>query len=225
MFKAKQKSNLIIWLTVLVVGMMLFSFVGTAIAYFQIEKNITGTFKVGVVSADWYNGTTKLTAENPYQLCIDTQNAPLNKKLVAGDSAGAYVTKVDGSAGGDIRIQASSSSAGQYVRVKFSAMIAETDVSQYLTFSYIDDENDINFEFGTYDFWRDGEDGWYYFVDGDTNILSASNYVMLFNNIKLSGSFPGALRGKVIDITFTYETIQSANNAVGSVWGVDFLSV
>lgn len=96
--------------------------------------------------------------------------------------------------------------------------IEQEDVLSYLTFRYV--SSSTTYVFGSNTFWKSGGDGWYYYINANTkNVLNASSYSLVCNNIVLSGTYPTRLLGKTIRITFTYEALQSVNSPVESVWG------
>lgn len=339
MQKPKSQKMSLVAVALLAFVMIVFVGIGASYAYFQGSKLSEGQFKIGSVGAKWYNSGTALTNSNVYQLAGTTE-------LERGDTNGASLVKVDGSAGGDLRLVANSDSTGQYIRVKPQAFVgknlvdisnftdtvnnayyndvafdyvleagktytlsynynytstssdvmcsigcgttgyahdianknytansgkhtitfkptatnlshgnklyvrftrvytkhtatnlvsnvqleegatatayekhvAREDVLSYLTFRYV--SSSTTYVFGSNTFWKNGGDGWYYYINAGTkNVLNASNYSYVCNNIVLSGTYPTRLLGKTIRITFTYEALQSSNSPVASVWG------
>lgn len=101
---------------------------------------------------------------------------------------------------------------------EYEKHIEQEDVLSYLTFRYV--SSSTTYVFGSNTFWKSGGDGWYYYINSNTkNVLNASSYSLVCNNIVLSGTYPTRLLGKTIRITFTYEALQSVNSPVESVWG------
>lgn len=143
MYRLNHKRQSVLFMTFLVIGMVLFASIGATFAYFQIEKIVTGTFKIGSVGASWYNGSTLLTNSSSYELA-------LNRELTRGDTDGTYITNVAGTANGDINIKPVAGAESQYLRIKTSATIGKNlfDASKYgtksgdgITAEYLEDED------------------------------------------------------------------------------------
>ena len=127
MYNYFKKKTSILFMVSLLALIVLFGIVGSTLAYFQIEKTITGSYKIGNVTASWYNYTSALTDDNVYMLS--------NVNLKRGDANGASIQKTDGTAGGDLRIRAMDGSADQYVRVKPKASVSNNyfDISKVVS--------------------------------------------------------------------------------------------
>lgn len=361
MFKEKHKKQSMMFMALLIIGMILFATLGATFAYFHIEKSVSGTFKIGSVGANWFNGTDLLSDSTTYELA-------LNRELSRGDTAGTNITNVAGTANGDINIKSVAGAESQYLRFKakatigknlfdasnyttrtgngitvqyladedcfvlngtstatgkigdalsinlegevgsnytistiyvdgtvsntsstkyvspqfytksqlssssnswlgadlkttdnsstkslenkyiaefafyaitgvtlnnykvkvqleksstattYESYIEEEDVSSYLTFRYISGSN--TFVVGSDSFWKKGTDGYFYYINTFTNNqLQEGGMAYVFNNIVLSGEFPSAWLGRSMKIVFTFESLQSANKPVVSVWG------
>lgn len=214
MRQPKSKNKSLILIALLIAVMTIFAGAGITYAYFQGSKLNEGKVDVGKIGLEWRNGvSTTLSNSATYKL------AGTDGELERGNTDGTSLTAADGSAGGDLRLQASSAD-GQYVRVTFEAKAGETDVSSYITFRYVTSTSTS--VFGSDTFWKKGDDNWYYYVNTEAknkNVLAEGGYSILFNNIVLSGEFPTSLLGETITITFSYEAIQSTGIPVASVWG------
>ena len=208
----KKKASILFTIT-LISLIVLFSLVGSTLAYFQIETHISGQYKIGVVGATWYNNTTALTESTTYSL------SNLENKLKRGDTVGANLLKVDGTTGGDLRVRADDGSAGQYVRVKPTATIDGDDVTSYLTFNYIFNNNTN--QAGSGSFWPKDSAGWYYYL----NSIEDGGYAIFCNNIVLSASIPSKYTGKEMSITFEFESVQSANSPILDHWGEEVAEI
>lgn len=211
MRQPKSKNKSLILIALLIAVMTIFAGAGMTYAYFQGSKLNEGKVDVGKIGLEWRNGFTTLSKSTTYQL------AGTDGELERGNTDGTNLTAADGSAGGDLRLQASSTD-GQYVRVTFVAKVGETDVSSYITFRYVTSTSTS--VFGSDTFWKKGDNNWYYYVNtSSNNVLNSGGYSILCNNIVLSGEFPTSLLGETITITFSYEAIQSTGISVASVWG------
>lgn len=143
MFKEKHKRQSMMFMALLIIGMILFATVGATFAYFQVEKAISESFKIGSVGANWFNGTDLLTNSTTYELA-------LNRELSRGDTAGTYITNVAGTADGYINIRSADGAENQYLRFKAKATIGKNlfDASTYttrtangITIQYLEDED------------------------------------------------------------------------------------
>lgn len=213
--KASRKFN-IVFTTTLLIGVLLFAFVGATFAYFHIQKDVLGNFKIGLIDASWYNVDQIASEDTTYNL------AGIDGELIRGDSAGCNVLSQDGQTAGNIRIVVATNSADLYIRIKPYAYVLddeeEIDVTSYLTFRYIDGSDE--YVFGDSSLW--GQDsGWYYYK----NALSASGGVLICNNVVLAGTYPTAYTGIDMYITFTFEALQVANSPVATVWGATAASI
>jgi len=207
-YKHNFKKASILFIISVVLAIVLFCFVGSALAYFQIETLISGQYKIGSLGASWYNGATQLTEDAEFTLT--------DIRLKRGNPDGTYIKKINGDEGGVINIRGDADSADQYVRVKATATVDGDDVTEYLTFKYIDNDQDIDYVIGE-DVWPLGDDGWYYYSD---DLVRAEEFVAFCNNIVLSKDYPAEYTNKEMTITFEFETLQYANNPL-DVWGDD----
>lgn len=214
MRQPKSRNKSLILIALLIAVMTIFAGVGMTYAYFQGSKLKDGEVNVGNVGIKWYNGLNMLSNSTKYQL------AGVNE-LERGNTDGTSLLQTDGTSGGDLRLQADSGAEAQYVRVKYEAKVGDVDVSSYLSFRYVASSSIL--VFGSNTFWKKGNDNYYYYVDksGKGATMKNGNFSILFNNIVLSGEYPTSLLGETITITFTYETVQSANISIASVWGED----
>ncbi len=214
MRQPKSRNKSLILIALLIAVMTIFAGAGMTYAYFQGSKLKDGEVNVGNVGIKWYNGLNVLSNSTIYQL------AGVNE-LERGNTDGTSLLQTDGTSGGDLRLQADSGAEAQYVRVKYEAKVGDVDVSSYLSFRYVASSS-ISV-FGSNTFWKKGNDNYYYYVDksGKGATMKNGNFSILFNNIVLSGAYPTSLLGETITIAFTYETVQSANISIASVWGED----
>ena len=207
--KADKKFN-ITFLTTMLIGILLFACVGATYAYFHIQKDVLGNFKIGNIDATWYNVGDLASEDNVYNL------AGVDGELKRGVEAGVNVLNQTGTGVGDIRLLASDDSADMYVRIKPYAYVEiedeKIDVTSYLTFRYID--NQTVYLFGDSSIW--GKDsGWYYYK----NAVGASGGILIFNNVVLSGNYPTEYTDMPMYITFQFEALQVANSPVAAIWG------
>lgn len=239
--KADRKFSLIFY-TTLLIGVVIFGFIGATYAYFTVEKIVGGQFGIGFIDIGWYNDGTFVESDSVYNQIW------LEGKLVRGDEAGQYIVKSDGTRG-TLTLMASTNSESMYVRIKPYAYVwvdtdgdmepdaaeesSKVDVTQYLSFSFVDSDGDRTYledDWGTAgDTWVDinGDEmvdaytGWYYYIDYGTNIFTVKNSASI-NNVALSGSFPTIYMTYNMCITFEYDAIQSANIGITemqSQWG------
>lgn len=117
MIRKKKKSSSFVLLSLLMAVMVVFAGIGITYAYFQSEKNINDDIGVGGDGIAWYNYTTQLTNSNVYQLAGA-------EELARGNADGTSILQPDGSSGGDLRL-VSSVTTGQYVRIKYTAMLGK----------------------------------------------------------------------------------------------------
>lgn len=97
------------------------------------------------------------------------------------------------------------------VATDYEPYIAETDVSSYLTYRFIENASTTHVV-GSNSFWKSGSDGYYYYIDPETdNVFNGGMFVAVCNNIVLSGSYPTEYLGRSIKISTKFETIQAQN--------------
>lgn len=214
MYQYNHKRFSITLMASLLFGMIVFLALGTTLAYFHVEKEISGSVKIASMSFEWRNNNTFVGNSAIYTLAASGQ-------LRRGDSNGTYILNASGEAGGNLNIKSGTTSADAYLRIRTQAIVDESvDVTQYFTFRYINESLGVNYSLGDVDYWELGTDGWYYYKDAETgNVISANTAVYVCNNLVLSGDFPVSYTGKEIKITFEYQAIQSANITISTVWG------
>lgn len=220
MYKYNKKSSSVLFGVMLVLGIVLFTVFGGTFAYFQINNQIESQYELGKVDAYWYNGVEEI----PY----GTVNlATSGTQIVRGDNKGVNLsilaTADSTTAGKTLFLTASSSSAAQYVRIKFDTYIVdsttsqetEVDLSEHISFRTVDESGSVTSVFGVSDNWVYAEgDGWYYF----RLIVQPGASLQVCNNIFLASSFPEIYLSQQLKIEFSFETIQVANNAI-NIWG------
>lgn len=118
MTRYKNLRPTLLFVAIFAIVFVAFASFSVTYAYFSARKSIGGTFTIGSVGASWYNDGIKLSNDTTYQLSLGTM-------LVRGDTEGASVTKVDGTAGGVLRLVANSGISGQYARIQPKAIVGK----------------------------------------------------------------------------------------------------
>lgn len=223
MYKYTKKTSSVLFSIALLLGIILFSVVGTTFAYFQVNKQISANLIMGKVSAGWYLGNT--LQENNSTITLSPAETP----IVRGDANGVAIS------GGTLQVGANGETENMFVRIKYSAypeeekdLSTKTDLSEYFSFriSYLDGEETLYTTLGDDEsVWANAyadevDSEWYYFI-GDTYIGEGYK-VAVCNNIYLSEQLPQDYMGMNIILEFKYEVMQVENmtyDAVTAEWG------
>lgn len=218
MYKYNKKISSWLFGILFLLGIILFTVFGATFAYFQIKPEVEKAYQVGYVGAYWINGTK---IENGTTCQLNTSGEP----LVRGDDAGISILDASGNAGGMLQIAPETNAQEQYVRISYKTLIGgvNVDLGENLVFriaitsgsttTYValGDENSS---------WQKCSDGWYYYIGAYGVVTNADVPIDICNNVMLVALDQQYLE-KDLEIQFTFETLQAANNPVESVWGSD----
>lgn len=216
MFKYNKKMSSFMFGISFLLGIILFTMFGATFAYFQIKTDVQQNYVMGSVGAYWYNGS-RVTDGASYNL--NTSNTP----LVRGDNAGIGILDASGNAGGMLQIEPDDNAQDQYIRISYKTYIDGVEVNLgenlVLRIATTSGSTTTYVELGdTSSAWQQGTDGWYYYTYGSGIVSGVANPISICNNVMLKELDEQYLE-KSLEIKFTFETLQVANNPVESVWG------
>ena len=205
----------------MVLGIIVFATFGGTFAYFQINNKVEAQYELAKVDAYWFNGVEEIPGGTVNLTTAGTE-------IIRGDNKGANISVLvtaGSSAGTGLYLNTASGSAEQYVRIKYNTSIVDSqnsneiedeNLKEHLKFRIVDAEGNVTSILGEgASYWKEGEDGWLYYKHGGA---VAGTSIDVTNNIFMATTFPPEYLGQQLKITFTFETIQEANNAV-DLWG------